>query len=289
MAPAPRSRGGRIVTLTSDVGSAYAAQMKAALISSGVDPGRIVDLAHDLTPHDIDEAAFLLREMARAFPSNSVHVAVVDPGVGGQRQPLAITTRAGPILVGPDNGVLMPLARELGLERAYRIDASKLGRPTRVGNTFDGRDLFAPAAATLANGRRAASLGAPTTAKAYAIPEPTSSPTGIRGKVIHRDRFGNLVTNIPTGGLARGVLRVELTLGRARRRPAPFVTSYESLGRGALGLLGSSFGLLEVAVGEGRASDLLRAGVGNPVVLAWRRRSATRSEKANTARPRKQR
>ena len=92
MAPRPRSRGGRIVTLSSDVGSAYAAQMKAALIAGGVGPDRVVELAHDLPAHGIEEAAFLLREMVRAFPPNTVHVAVVDPGVGGRRLPIAIET-----------------------------------------------------------------------------------------------------------------------------------------------------------------------------------------------------
>ncbi len=263
--------------------------MKAALISGGVIPGQVVDLSHDLTAHGIEEAAFLLREMARAFPSNSVHVAVVDPGVGGRRQPIAIETRAGPILVGPDNGVLIPLARELGLGRAHRIDPSKLGRPPRVGTTFDGRDVFAPAAALLASGRRTSALGPPMTPKSYAIPEPSRTPKGARGEVIHQDRFGNLVTNVPTGWIDPGVRRLELTSGRARHRATPFVTSYESLGRGTVGVLGSSFGLLEVAVGVGRASDRLRAGVGSRVVLTWRRRSLARGDKANSARPRKQR
>ena len=289
MAQRPRSRRGRIITLSSDVGSAYAAQMKAALLAGGVGPDRIVDLSHDLPAHRIEEAAFLLREMARAFPRNSVHVAVVDPGVGGRRRPIAIETRAGPILVGPDNGVLFPLASELGVRRAYRIDSAKLGRPPRVGTTFDGRDIFAPAAALVAQGRRASLLGPATSPKSYAVPEPASVPDGARGEVVHSDRFGNLITNIPTHWVDRGVRRVELTAGRTRRRPIAFVTSYESLGRGTLGALGSSFGLVEVAVGEGRASDRLRTGVGSRVILTWRRRSATRSEKANSARPRKRR
>ena len=263
--------------------------MKAALIAGGILPASIVDLAHDLPAHGIHEASFLLREMARGFPPATIHVAVVDPGVGGRRQPIAIETRAGPILVGPDNGVLIPLARELGLGRAHRIDLSKLGRPSRVGTTFDGRDVFAPAAALLASGRRTSALGPPTTPKSYAIPEPSHTPKGARGEVIHQDRFGNLVTNVPTGWIDRGVHRLELTSGRARHRATPFVTSYESLGRGTLGVLGSSFGLLEVAVGVGRASDRLRAGVGSRVGLTWRRRSATRTEKANSAQPRKRR
>ena len=271
------------------MGSAYAAQMKAALIAGGVGPDRVVELAHDLPAHGIEEAAFLLREMVRAFPPNTVHVAVVDPGVGGRRLPIAIETRAGPILVGPDNGVLFPLAIELGLRRAYRIDSSKLGRPPRAGTTFDGRDVFAPAAALLAHGRRASTLGPATSPKSYTIPDPVPVPDGARGEVVHSDRFGNLITNIPTRWVDRGVRRLELSSGRAQHRRMAFVTSYESLGRGTLGALGSSFGLVEVAVGEGRASDRLRARVGSRVVLTWRRRSATRTAKAKSARPRKRR
>jgi S-adenosyl-L-methionine hydrolase (adenosine-forming) len=289
LAQARRSRGGRIVTLSSDVGSAYAAQMKAALLAGGVGPDRIVELAHDLPAHGIEEAAFLLREMARAFPSNTVHVAVVDPGVGGRRLPIVIETRAGPLLVGPDNGILFPLASELGLRRAYRIDVPKFGRPSRVGTTFDGRDIFAPAAALLAHGRRASTLGPATSPKSYTIPVPARLPDGVHGEVVHLDRFGNLITNIPTRWVHRGFRRLELTSGRVRRRPIAFVTSYESLGQGTLGALGSSFGLVEVAVGKGRASDRLRVGIGSRVALTWRRRSATRSEKANSARPRKRR
>jgi S-adenosyl-L-methionine hydrolase (adenosine-forming) len=289
LARQPRLRGGRIVTLTSDVGPAYAAQMKAALIAGGVAPGRVVDLVHDLPAHGIPEAAFLLREMAKSFPPDSVHLAVVDPGVGGRRQPIAIETRAGPLLVGPDNGVLVPLAELLGLRSAYRIEPSKLRRPTPVGTTFDGRDVFAPAAALLARGVRASVLGSRTTPMSFAIPQAVPTRTGARGQVLHVDRFGNLITNIPSGWLDPDVRRLEITVGRVRHRFAPFRRSYEALGRGNLGTLGSSFGFIEVAVGEGRAADRLRAGVGAPVVLGWRRRSAARGEKANSARPRKQR
>jgi len=139
LARRPRSRGGRLVTLTSDVGWAYAAQMKAALIAGGVDPSQVVDLAHDLPGHGVEEAAFLLREMARGFPPSTVHLAVIDPGVGGRRAPIAIATKAGPLLVGPDNGLLVPLAEELGVRAAYRIDPARLRRRPAVGTTFDGR------------------------------------------------------------------------------------------------------------------------------------------------------
>ncbi|MGA7476588.1 MAG: SAM-dependent chlorinase/fluorinase [Thermoplasmata archaeon] len=289
MARRPRSHAGRLVTLTSDLGSAYAAQMKAALISGGVAPGQVVDLAHDLPAHRLREAAFLLREMARRFPPLTVHLAVVDPGVGGRRAPVVVETRAGPLLVGPDNGVLAPLAEELGVRATYRIDPSRLRRRPPVGTTFDGRDVFAPAAALLAGGARPSALGPAMMLRPYSIPEATRTPTGARGEVLHVDRFGNLITNVPSHWVGPTVTRLAFASGRGRLRTVPWTTSYESLGRGVLGTLGSSFGLLEVAVGEGRAADRLRADVGSTVRLAWRRRPAARTEKANSARPRKRR
>jgi len=287
VAPRRRRDGRRLITLTSDVGSAYTAQMKGALIAGGVDPSRVVDLAHDLPAHGVGEAAFLLRAMARTFPPESVHVAVVDPGVGGRRSAVVIATRAGPWLVGPDNGILMPLAHELGLRAAYRIDRIPGAARPRVGTTFDGRDLFAPAAAWLATGGHPPDLGPRTVPMAYDLPRPTRGTAEARGAVVHIDRFGNLITNIPSswvGGTSHGVT---IRVGRSRSRRVAWVTSYESLGRGTLGALGSSFGLVELAVGEGRAADRFGAGVGASVAVSWPRRPRPRGEKANSARPRK--
>jgi len=283
----PRSRRDRIVTLTSDVGAAYAAQMKAALIAGGVPPGAIVDLTHDLPAHGIAEAAFLLREMARGFPSGSVHVVVVDPGVGGRRAPIVVVTRAGPLLVGPDNGVLSPLADELGVRSAVRIEPDRVRRTPRVGTTFDGRDLFAPAAARLFGGTPPATLGPPIRPKPYALPRAARTASGAQGCVLHVDRFGNLITNIPTSWVSPSCREIHLGVAVGSSRRVAWATSYESLGRGTLGALGSSFGLVELAVGEGRATDRLRARVGARVSLGWRDRPGRRGEKANSARPRK--
>ena len=254
----------RLVTLTTDIGSAYAAQMKAVLAHARP-PVTVVDLAHDLTPHAIGEAAFLVRAMARGFPPGTVHVVVVDPGVGGRRAPLVIATKEGSRLVGPDNGVLSPLADALGGGRAFRL------RPVgdRVGHTFDGRDLFAPAAARLALGAPPSRLGRPIRARTFRLPEPERSAQGARGEVLHRDRFGNLVTNIPTGWVPAAVSRVRLRLAGRAGRTVPLARSYEQLGRGRLGILGSSFGLLEVAVGEGDAARRLGAAAGGRLSIAW--------------------
>jgi S-adenosyl-L-methionine hydrolase (adenosine-forming) len=287
LARRPGSGRTRLVTLTSDVGAAYAAQMKAALLAGGVPPSRMVDLAHDLPAHGVREAAFLFREMARAFPVDSVHLAVVDPGVGGRRAPIVIETRTGPLLVGPDNGVLYPLAEELGVRAAYRIDSAGLADQPRVGRTFDGRDLFAPAAARLAQGAEPASLGRSIAPTEYRVPSAHRTADGARGEVVHVDRFGNLITNVPSQWVPARTRSLSLRLGRTRARRVPWAGQYEELGRRTLGLLGSSFGLVEVAVGEGRAADLLRARDGTVVDLRWASRRPGRGESANTARPRK--
>jgi len=263
--------------------------MKAALLVGGVRASEIIDLAHDLPAHGVREAAFLFREMARAFPRDSVHVAVVDPGVGGRRSAIAIETRAGPVLVGPDNGVLMPLAEELGVRGVYRIDRGRLRFRPRVGTTFDGRDLFAPAAALVALGDAPASLGPRTVAHSSGLPRPRRTAGGARGEVLHVDRFGNLITNIPTDWVAPPVRSVTVRAGGGRTRRIPWASSYDALAPRGFGALGSSFGLVEVAVREGRANDLLTARVGTSVELEWRARRAPRGENANSARPRKPR
>lgn len=261
---APRARG-RIVTLTSDVGAAYSAQMKAVLARS-IDIGRVVELAHDLPAHGIAEAAFLLRAMARGFPAGTVHLAVVDPGVGGSRAALVIGCTDGSRLVGPDNGLLLPLAEALGRPRAYALFPSARPTRARVGTTFDGRDLFAPAAARLARGAAPASLGRPIRPVRLPIPEPRRTRSGGSGRIVHVDRFGNLITDLPTEWIAPGTERVSVTLARTRRM-VPWVSHYEAVPLRSVGALGSSFGTIELFVRQGRAADRLRAGAGSSVAV----------------------
>ncbi len=268
MARRRRLPSARLVTLTSDIGAAYAAQMKGRLLSS-LPPGRVVDLVHDLPPHGVGEAAFVLRAMATTFPPGTVHVVVVDPGVGGRRAPIVVECRDGSRLVGPDNGVLYPLAETLGLRAAYRIERRALGERPRVGTTFDGRDVFAPAAALLAAGTPPRRLGPRVVPHRWSIPRPEKRPGGARGEVVHVDRFGNLITNVPTDWLPPIADRIRLSCGRARDRRLRVVRSYEAAGIGNLGVLGSSFGSVELFVSGGRADRRLGARVGSTVRFRW--------------------
>ena len=279
MPPRARRRAGapRLVTLSSDVGAAYAAQMKAVLLGE-LPAAAVVDLAHDLRPHDIAEAAFVVRAMAERFPAGTVHLVVVDPGVGGRRQPVVIRCRDGSVLVGPDNGVLVPLAEALGGGWAYRIEAARLRLPPRVGTTFDGRDLFAPVAARLAQGLDPRRVGPRTGLRTAPGTIPRRTPRGAVGTVAHIDRFGNLITDLPSAWIPSGTATIDLRIGRCRRR-VPVATSYEQRGSGRLVALGSSFGTAELAVGHGRACDELGAAVGTPVRFDWAGKGSRRARR----------
>ena len=276
-----RRSGARLVSLASDVGGVYAAQMRAVLLAT-VPPERIVDLTHELRPGAIGEAAFVLRPILARFPRGAVHVVVVDPGVGGRRRAIAIACRDGSVLVGPDNGVLAPLARELGGGRAFRLDPRRVGVASRVGTTFDGRDLFAPAAARLAEGVPAARLGAPTTYRRLDSQPPHRAARSAAGTVAHIDRFGNVLTDLPSSWLPPRTSAVRARVGR-RSVDLPLLRSYEAAGPRRLVALRSSFGTVEIAVRNGDAARRLGVRLGTPVRLSWMtadgRRPARRNRK----------
>jgi len=272
-----RRASGPLVTLASDLGATYAAQMRAVLLAR-LPAERVVDLTHDLRPHAIGEAAFVLRPIVARFPAGAVHVVVVDPGVGGRRRPLVILCRDGSRFVGPDNGVLAPLVEARGGGRAFVLDPARLRGEPRIGTTFDGRDLFAPAAAALARGASPHRLGSRTVYHPLDRPAPSRRPGEASGTVAHIDRFGNVLTDIPSAWVPPSARSLEVRLG-GRVRRLPRVTSYEQAGKGRLAVLGSSFGTLEVALAEGRASDRLRVALEAPVRLRWR------APRARPARP----
>ena len=238
----------RTVTLTADIGAAYAAQMKAVLVREA--PGAtLVDLALDLAPFDRDEAAFLLEPMCQGFPRGTVHVVVVDPGVGGARAPVAFETPDGQLYVGPHNGVFDRIIGVHGVAEAVRLPRRARGSPPRVGATFDGRDLFAPAAARLANGVPLARLGRPVRLPIRETGLVRLGDRSASGRIVHRDRFGNAITNLPSAWLARTRPGTRIAYRRppGRWQPATVARVYEDLPVGRTGILPSSFGTLELA------------------------------------------
>jgi S-adenosylmethionine hydrolase len=259
----------RLVTVSADFGPTYGAQVKAMLYRR-VPPGHVVELDLELPPHGIEESAFLLRHMAARFPAGTVHLAVVDPGVGSSRAAVALESADGSYLVGPDNGLLVPLALALGgIRSSHRLDPSRVADdPRAVSATFEGRDLFAPAAARLATGASPSDLGPPhPDLVRLSLPDARRTRGSIVGRIAHIDRFGNLISNIPGDWVAPGA-PLRARLGSERRTHAiPRARTYSELAPGALGALVSSFGLLELSAREASAACRLRARVGASLEL----------------------
>lgn len=235
-----------IVTFTTDFGggSPYVAAMKGVVLGACPD-ALLVDVSHSVPAFDIRSAAFVLWAGTRGFPSGSVHLAVVDPGVGTARRAVAARL-GGSVYVGPDNGVFTFVFSEAGPEAPEVVE---LRRPEGASATFEGRDVFAPAAGAIAAGRPLAALG--TTADGSLTTASIDEPT-----VLWVDAFGNLVTSLrpPVAGLRIG----SATITRTAR-------TYGEASPGELFFYVGSMGLVEVAVREGRADVLLAAGPGTPV------------------------
>lgn len=234
-----------LITLLSDFGTAdgYVGEIKGTLLSR-VPDATIVDITHDIAPQDVDAGRLALARVWRRFPRGTVHLAVVDPGVGSERAALAVGSEDR-FFVGPDNGLLSPALLVAGAR------AVSLVIPPGASATFHGRDVFAPAAADLATGRPIDSLGPPMTEPVILrTPEPRRLEDGaMRGEVIGLDRFGNAVTNLV--GLRRGAVEVAglvLALHRTYR---------DAESGAAVAVVGSS-GLIEIAVRDGNAAQELR-------------------------------
>jgi S-adenosylmethionine hydrolase len=186
----------RIITLTTDFGlkDPYAAEMKAAILSLCPNAA-IVDITHQIEKFNTRIGVYVLASAAPYFPEGTIHVAVVDPGVGTRRRPILIQTQRG-FFVGPDNGLLISAAEHQGIKRIHEITNPRLMLP-KVSSTFHGRDVFAPAAAHLANGVHPTEFGREI--REIARPEftkVTRRKDMLIGEVLHVDNFGNIITNI---------------------------------------------------------------------------------------------
>ncbi len=272
-----------VVTLTTDFGSAdgYVGTMKGVILSIAPQ-AQLVDLSHHIPPQDVRRAALLLAAAAPFFPPQTVHLAVVDPGVGTGRRAMALRTPQG-TFVGPDNGLFGYVLAEAVEWTAVELTEPP-GRPARVSDTFHGRDLFAPAAAHLACGAPLESLGPPLhNPLTLPLPRLEVGPRTVTGEVLYADRFGNLVTSVgrlewegewlrlapafrraPTSLRLPTTARVELggrTIHTIRH-------TYGEVGEGDLLALVGSDGFLEVALRQGDAAARLGVGAG-AVVVRW--------------------
>lgn len=260
----------RLLTLTTDFGldDAYVAAMKGVVLS--LDPAlRLVDLSHGIAPQDVMGAAFVLREAVPYFPPDTVHLAVVDPGVGTARRPLAVRI-GGQFFVGPDNGLFSLLPGGAAPEATVVLDRPAFWRTPNPSATFHGRDIFAPAAAHLATGRALTDIGSPTDEiQRLHWVQPLADEQGIRGWVAHIDRFGNAVTNIPATLLAEHRTGRDVKCYVGSTSLDGLHRTYADVEAGEpVALVGSS-GYLEVGIHGGDAARLLSIQKGSAVNVVF--------------------
>ena len=259
-----------LITLLTDFGSrdTYVGVLKG-VIASICPEAAVVDLTHAVPPQDIRAGAFHLLVACPYFPAGSVHLAVVDPGVGTDR-PLIAVEAGGHRFVGPDNGLLRWIVERLDADswRAVRLAEPRywLVLASEVSHTFHGRDIMAPVAAHLATGVTLDRLGSPLGVLAGApLPLPTRDGSRLRGEILHVDHFGNAIANIRREQLSApgGALRVDIG---AHSLCGP-VESYAGAAVGEPLVIWGSAGFLEIAVREGSAAAALGIRAGDPVFV----------------------
>ncbi len=252
-----------IVTFATDFGLAdgWVAAMKGVILGLAPD-AVLVDISHAVPPQDIRTGAFVLGATYRAFPPGTIHVAVVDPGVGTERRPLAIEAD-GHRFVGPDNGLFtFPLRRaaDAGVPAVVVVlDRPAYHRPA-VSATFHARDIFAPVAGHLAAGAPLAEVGSPAGSRAPVLLRMASA--GRRGEILHVDRFGNLITSLE---LPAGPGTVRLPGAGPAAAALPLVRTFSDVPPGEAAALVGSAGLVEVVVNQGSAAVHFNARRGDPV------------------------
>lgn len=264
---------GRIITLTTDFGldDEFVGVMKGVIL--GLAPAaRIVDLSHRIGAHDVRQAAFLLGSSHRFFPAGTVHLAVVDPGVGSLRR-LLLVEAGGQFFLAPDNGLLSLVMLAADSARVWQVENRELFL-AEVSTTFHGRDILAPVAARLAEGLEPGKVGAPLDPDdpvrlADLVPEVERGLGRIGGRVEQVDRFGNLVTNIPGRLLAEvyGQELKRLTINCGDLTISGLSNTFGGVAAGKMAAVVGSRGYLELAVNLGRADALTGGQAGTPVSI----------------------
>ncbi len=256
-----------LITLTTDFGAMdHFVGVLHGVIRTICRDADVIDITHQITPFQIAQGAFLLAQTVPYFPEGTIHVAVVDPGVGSFRRPILVEC-SGQILVGPDNGVLASVyldkthtARELTTDRFFLHPVSR---------TFHGRDIFAPAAAHLANGVSPEEFGpAIDNHWKLSFQEPQrTSKRAWSGTILHIDRFGNLITNFHIGQFEK-MKTVPFSISLGPRRLSELTATYSEIPLGELAAVVGSSGYLEICANQASAQALTGCGVGAPVDLS---------------------
>lgn len=254
-----------IITLTTDFGTrdGFVGQMKGVILS--INPHcNIMDITHDITPFAIREAELVMKGISRYFPPETIHLTVVDPGVGSERKPLAIQSKTG-TFIGPDNGVFSWILSSAESWEARELTDQTLFMPDPH-PTFHGRDVFASAAAHISMGREFESLG-PLVEDPVVLPfpEPRQTPSGIVGEVIYIDRFGNLAANIDSAMLTHAIREIRIR----ETQITSLSKCFSDAPVGAPVALVNSFGLLEIGINGGCAAKELDIDIGDYVIVNW--------------------
>ncbi len=254
-----------LITLTTDFGTrdGYVAQMKGVIL--GINPeARLIDVTHDIESFGVMEAALVIKGLSEYFLAGTIHVAVVDPGVGSNRRGVVMRLDER-FYVGPDNGLFSLVFARSDLREVREISNSNLFLP-KAHPTFHGRDIFAPVAAHLSLGGVLEAVGpAIEDPVMLAIPQPIQTENGIEGEVIYIDRFGNITSNIEAGMLSRPVDSVQIA-GQEINGINKF---FSEVPAGSPVALINSFGFLEIAVNLGNASMNLGVQKGSRVKVNW--------------------
>lgn len=263
-----------IITLTTDFGldDSYVGVMKGVIL--GIAPqARLIDTTHAIGPQDIHQAAYIVQTFHNYFPSGTVHLIVVDPGVGGTRRAIALATPQA-MFVAPDNGVLTYVWRDaLARWGAQACRVVELTEPRywlqHISNTFHGRDIFAPVAAHLSTGALLEVLGEPLSGLTEAaLEQPSLGRSGeLVGRIIHVDHFGNCITNIEPQHLEPIGSHANITVKIIDQRIAGLSRTYAEGQPGTLLALIGSSNRLELAVCNGNAAQTLGAGIGDTVKI----------------------
>jgi S-adenosyl-L-methionine hydrolase (adenosine-forming) len=258
-----------VIAFLTDFGTTdhYAGTMKGVVL--GICPdATLVDVTHDIPPHDVMSGALELAASYKYFPAGTIFVVVVDPGVGSPRRGLAADT-GDYRFVAPDNGVLTAVLREAPAKKIVELTERRYARPT-VSRTFEGRDRFAPAAAWLGKGIQLAALGRPVSEiHRLDMPAPEASATAVRGVVVRVDRFGNLVTNIDRKLVER--LGIDgITIDAGGKAIGRVVATYAELPADGVGALFGSTDHLELAAPSASAAERLGLGRGAPITVTRR-------------------
>jgi S-adenosylmethionine hydrolase len=257
-----------VITLTTDFGTKepYAGIMKGVIL--GLNPkAAVIDLTHEIEPQNINEAAFVLRNACKYFPAETVHIVVVDPGVGSPRRAIALK-RGKYFFVGPDNGVFTEFFPRA--EKIVQIKNKKYLLPLR-GATFHGRDVFAPAAAWLSRGLPLEELG-PEIKDPVKIKPPKARKIkdSIKGEIVHIDRFGNCISNIEGELIAELKKEKKKILVKVKGTELPLVPFYSYKGVVKAGAVINSDGLLEIFVYEGNAAREMGIKTGDAINVLGR-------------------